>query len=132
MMHVLLVSSDLLATSRLVAAGREADAEVETLASIAGTPRAAAYDVVLLDLQSPGGDIAGRVTRVKALGGEGARVIAFGPHVWKAKLDEAVAAGADEAVSRGEVLGGLPLLLTRWSGRPPESPRPQDATRDRF
>jgi len=112
--HVLLVSSDLMATSRLAAAGRGAGAEVETLASIAGTPRSAAYDAVILDLQSLAGDPAGHVARGRELGGAGAKVIAFGPHVWKDRLDAAVAAGADDAVSRGEVMGGLPALLGRW------------------
>jgi DNA-binding response OmpR family regulator len=115
--HVLLVSSDLMATSRLAAAGREAGAEVETLASIAGTPRSAAYDAVLLDLQSLAGDPAGHISRGRALGGNGAKVIAFGPHVWKDRLDAAVAAGADHAVSRGEVMTGLPALLAGWCRR---------------
>jgi DNA-binding response OmpR family regulator len=113
---ILLVSSDLMATSRLASIGREAGADVETLATVAGTPRAAGYDVVLLDLQSLPGEPGGNVARGKALGGDGAKVIAFGPHVWKDRLDAAVAAGADDAVSRGEVMGGLPMLLARWCG----------------
>ncbi len=42
------------------------------------------------------------------------KLIAFGPHVHKQRLDDAVAAGVDEAVSRGELLGGFPALLRRW------------------
>jgi len=120
--HVLLVSSDLMATSRLAAAGREAGAEVDTLAAIAGTPRSATYDVVLLDLQSLAGDPAASVARGKVLGGDGAKVVAFGPHVRKERLDAAMIAGADDAVSRGEVMGGIAALLARWCGGPPEGP----------
>jgi hypothetical protein len=42
--------------------------------------------------------------------------VAFGPHVHRQRLDDAVAAGADEAVSRGELLGSFPALVRRWMG----------------
>ena len=48
------------------------------------------------------------------------RLIAFGPHVHKQRLDDAVAAGVDEAVSRGELFGGFPALLRRWLSPSPE------------
>jgi hypothetical protein len=44
------------------------------------------------------------------------RVVAFGPHVAGDRLRAAVAAGCDEAVSRGELLGGFASLLRRWLG----------------
>jgi hypothetical protein len=103
------------------------------------------YDVVLLDLQAHGDDPAVLVARVQALiaglagenppqpagaqvgqaePGEAARddaaatprLVAFGPHVHRQRLDDACAAGADEAISRGELLGSLPALVRRWSG----------------
>jgi len=46
----------------------------------------------------------------------GPRLVAFGPHVHRQRLDDACAAGADEAISRGELLGSLPALVRRWSG----------------
>jgi hypothetical protein len=49
--------------------------------------------------------------------GQGGAVIAFGPHVWKERLEAAVAAGADAAASRGEVLEGLAGLLDRTCPR---------------
>ncbi|MEI6504378.1 MAG: hypothetical protein WCO90_00675 [Planctomycetota bacterium] len=116
--RILLISSDLMSTSRLVGIGHAAGAAVETLASPAGTPQGAACDVVLLDLQSLAGEIAAHITRARELGGTSAKVVAYGPHVWKDRLDAAVAAGADDAVSRGEVMGGLPALLARWCGGP--------------
>ena len=42
------------------------------------------------------------------------KLIAFGPHVQKERLAESVAAGADAAVSRGELLGGFQGLVRRW------------------
>jgi hypothetical protein len=41
--------------------------------------------------------------------------VAFGPHVWKERLEAAVAAGADAAATRGEVMEGLAALLDRVS-----------------
>lgn len=115
--RVLLISSDLMSTSRLVGIGHAAGADVETLGSPAGMPQGGKFDVVLLDLQSLAGDVAAHVTRARQLGGPAARVVAYGPHVWKDRLDAAVTAGCDEAASRGEVMGGLPALLARWCGR---------------
>jgi hypothetical protein len=36
--------------------------------------------------------------------------------VAKQRLEDARAAGADEAISRGELLGGFPALVNRWCG----------------
>jgi len=109
--RILLVSSDLMASSRLAGVARGLG---DTLDVRATTPAATddAYDVVLLDIQScpdPAAAIAGG----RACAGQGGRVIAFGPHVWKERLDAAVAAGADAAATRGEVMEGLAALLTR-------------------
>jgi hypothetical protein len=46
--------------------------------------------------------------------GKAARLVAFGPHVAKERLDQAKAAGADAVVSRGEMLGGFPAIVKRW------------------
>jgi DNA-binding NarL/FixJ family response regulator len=115
--RMLLVSSDLMAASRLAGIARGTGAEVETLANPAGTPRGTAFDVVLLDLQSLAGDIAAHVARSRELGGATIQVVAFGPHVWKERLEAAVAAGADLAVSRGTVMDDLAGLLARVASR---------------
>lgn len=114
--RILVITADLMATSRMAGMGGATGATIEILGSTAGTPQGASYDVVLLDLQSLAGDVAPAVTRAREFGGPTARVVAYGPHVWKDKLDAAVAAGADEAVSRGEIMGGLATLLARWCG----------------
>jgi len=113
--QVLLISSDLMASSRLAGVVRSVGAELETLAGAAGVPRAGAFDIVLLDLQSLAADPASLVARARELGGPAAKVVAFGPHVWQDRLDAAVAAGADEAVSRGAMMGDVAAVIRRWT-----------------
>jgi hypothetical protein len=121
--RLLLVSPDLLATSRITGLARDAGARLETLRSLDGPPAGGPYDLVLLDLQALVGDPAVLVTQVRALlvgqtadSGREPRVVAFGPHVAKQRLDEAREAGADAAISRGELLGGFPAVLARYCG----------------
>jgi hypothetical protein len=118
---ILLVSPDLLATSRIAALARPLPARVETLRSLDDEPSAGPYDLVLLDLQGLPGDAAVIVARAAKLverqqgeAGRGAKIVAFGPHVHKDRLADAQAAGADAAVSRGELLGSFPGLVRRW------------------
>ncbi|MFM8380168.1 MAG: hypothetical protein ACKOB1_12685 [Planctomycetia bacterium] len=118
---ILLVSPDLLATSRIAALARPLPARVETLRSLDDEPAEGPFDLVLLDLQGLPGDAAVIVARVAKLverqqadGGRSAKIVAFGPHVHKDRLADAQAAGADVAVSRGELLGSFPGLVRRW------------------
>lgn len=121
--RILLVSPDLLSTSRIAGLAHEAAARLETLRSLDGPLPGGPYDLVLVDLQALTGDPAVIVTRVRALldaqpsaPGRESRVVAFGPHVAKQRLDQARAAGADAAISRGELLGGFPAILERFRG----------------
>jgi hypothetical protein len=121
--RVLLVSPDLLSTSRIAGLAREAGGRMETLRSLDDQLPGGPYDLVLLDLQAVPGDPAVLVTRVLAIlepqrtqTGKAARLVAFGPHVAKDRLDQAKAAGADASVSRGELLGGFPAIVKRWCG----------------
>jgi hypothetical protein len=99
---------------------------METLRSLDDEPRDGPFDLVLLDLQSLPGDAAVIVARALKLverqvegTGRTAKLVAFGPHVHKERLADAVAAGADAAVSRGELLGSFPGLVRRWLGEDP-------------
>jgi CheY-like chemotaxis protein len=122
---ILLVSPDLMATSRIAGLCREAGASLETLRSLADAPHGGPYDVVLLDLQAVSEDPAVIVTRAQSLtgtrgaasAGPGPQIVAFGPHVARERLALARDAGADDVVSRGELLGGFPALVKRWLGR---------------
>ncbi|MEY3031634.1 MAG: hypothetical protein EBS83_04870 [Planctomycetia bacterium] len=126
-LQILLISPDLMSTSKLAGLTRQAEGLLETLRSLEDTPRGSHYDVVLLDVQAFADDPAVLVARVLGLldglpeKKPPARLIAFGPHVHKQRLDEAVAAGVDEAVSRGELFGGFPSLIRRWTELPAES-----------
>ena len=126
-LQILLISPDLMSTSKLAGLTRQAEGLLETLRSLEDTPRGSHYDVVLLDVQAFADDPAVLVARVLGLldglpeKKPPARLIAFGPHVHKQRLDEAVAAGVDEAVSRGELFGGFPSLIRRWTELPAEN-----------
>jgi CheY-like chemotaxis protein len=121
--RILLVSPDLLSTSRIAGLARDAAVRLETLRSVDGPLPSGTYDLVLLDLQALAGDPAVLVTRVRALlagqpseAGRQPCLVAFGPHVAKQRLDQARDAGADAAISRGELLGGFPAILKRFCG----------------
>ena len=122
--QILLVSPDLLSTSRIAGLAREAGGRLATLRNLDDPLPSGWYDLVLLDLQAMSGDPAVLVTKVIALLNPQresqperlARIVAFGPHVAKDRLDQAKAAGADASVSRGELLGGFPAIVKRWYG----------------
>jgi hypothetical protein len=119
---ILLVSPDLMITSRVAALAQESGGTVETLRSPDVKPANTSYDLVLLDLQSVPGDAAVMVAKTHAIIAQfdrgpaagAVRLVAFGPHVAKQRLDDAKAAGADAVVSRGELLGSFPAILRRW------------------
>lgn len=120
-LKVLLVSPDLMATSRIAGLCREAGASLETIRSLGDSPHGGPHDVVLVDLQSLAEDPAVVVTRARMLvdagpaaDGPPAVIVAFGPHVARERLALARDAGADDVVSRGELLGGFAGLLKRW------------------
>ncbi|MFM7292300.1 MAG: hypothetical protein ACKO6B_13875 [Planctomycetia bacterium] len=117
---ILLVSPDLLSTSRIAGLARQSGGRLDTLRNLDDPLPGGPYDLVLLDLQTVSGDPAVLVTRVRAIvSGSAAKsppLVAFGPHVAKERLEQALAAGTDAAVSRGELLGSFPALITRWCG----------------
>lgn len=117
-LRILLASPDLMAGSQLASLARAAEGSLETLRSLDATPAGGPYDLLLLDLQGIGGDPAVTVPRFRQLAGVAADqrppLVAFGPHVAKQRLADARAAGADDAVSRGELLGGFAALVRRW------------------
>ena len=121
--QILLVSPDLMSTSRIAGMDRSAIARVETLRSLDDVPKNGPFALALIDLQALAGDAAVIVSRVRAIletlpaqADAPFRLVAFGPHVHKQRLEDATAAGADAAVSRGELLGGFAGLINRWAG----------------
>lgn len=129
-LRIVLVSPDLMATSRIAGLCREVGATLETLRGLADTPHGGPPDLVLVDLQALSEDPAVIVTRARAMvaergpagSGRVPAVVAFGPHVAKDRLALARDAGADDVVSRGELLGGFAGLIRRWRGGEARSP----------
>lgn len=114
---ILLVSPDLMVTSRLAGLARELPARIETLRSL-DAPRTdrAACRLAIVDLGGLQGDPAVVIAKVRAIVGPSSDTVvaAFGPHVARERLDNARLAGADHVVSRGELLGGFAALVRRW------------------
>lgn len=122
-MRILLASPDLMVASRLAGLAAQQGAALETVRSLDVTPPGTGYHVVILDLQGLPGDAAALVARARErLAGHGTAaaagpaVIAFGPHVAEDRLAAARAAGADDVVSRGELLGAFAAVLARRIG----------------
>lgn len=120
--RILLISPDLMAASRLDGLVRDCGGRLATVRSLEAALPEGSHDLLLLDLQA-GGDPAALVAACRGLvqaqragAGPAARVVAFGPHVAKDRLEQATAAGADAAVSRGELLGDFRSLVSRWCG----------------
>jgi len=115
LLNVLLVSPDLMVTSRLAGLGRDVPARIETLRSLDGAsagPRNCR--LAIIDLGAIDGDPAVIIAKVRSVVGADVVVAAFGPHVARQRLDDARAAGADHVVSRGELLGAFASLVRRW------------------
>jgi CheY-like chemotaxis protein len=112
--RVLVCCGDLFFGGQLLAVLRQAGCEpvqefapqkmVERLRTGGG----AAWAGVVIDLETPGVDIADLVVAIRPQGD--LRVVAFGPHVHAARLEAARAAGCDAVLSRGQV-SSQPALL---------------------
>lgn len=111
--RILLVSPDLMVGSRLAGMARACGAAFEQRHGPDAS--AAGFDLVILDLQGLREAAAAAVGRLRQAPGEERppKLVAFGPHVATALLDEARAAGADAVVSRGEILGSFAAVLDR-------------------
>ena len=114
--RIILVATDLMLASRLVGLAQGCGATVEQRRDLPAT--AGTFDLAVVDLQGLDEAPATAVARLRAAGTaeHPVRVVAFGPHVATRLLDEARAAGADEVVSRGELLGNFPTIVRRWCG----------------
>lgn len=113
---LLLVSRDLMFASRIESAAARLGARCDTVddAAQAGTKLAdAKYSLMICDLTAPG-PVADLIAALPDAADEGRpRVIAFGPHVQTARLEEARAAGCDEVLTRGRFDATLDEILQR-------------------
>jgi CheY-like chemotaxis protein len=112
--RILLVAADLMVGSRVAGLAGACNATVEQrrAADATGGP----FDLAIVDVQALTEDAATVFARLRAdcPADRPLRIVAFGPHVATQLLDQARAAGADDVVSRGELLGGFAAIVRRW------------------
>jgi len=121
--RILLVSPDLMVGSRLAGMASARGTTVDTIMSLDAPLRSTGYAVAILDLQGLRGDAGDLVTRARErlathgpAEGAGPAIVAFGPHVAADLLAAARTAGADDVISRGELLGSFAAVLDRNGG----------------
>lgn len=89
-------------SSRLSGLARESGHQLEVVGTLeAALDKAPGADLVLVDLNQLGGDVAASIRRLRQASPT-ARLIAYGPHVAEATLQEARKAGCDEVWPRSQ------------------------------
>jgi hypothetical protein len=114
--RILLVAADLMVGSRIVGLARGCGATVEQRrdADATGGP----FDLAIVDVQGLREEPAAAFARLRACAPveRPLRIVAFGPHVATQLLEQAGTAGADEVVSRGELMGAFAAIIRRAGG----------------
>lgn len=117
-MRGLFVSNDLMFTSRIQSAAQAAGYSLSIVMSpatlgehLAGEP----VGLVIIDLNSPGNDVATIVSAVRAVAPQ-ARIVSYGPHVDHERLESAARAGCDQVYSRGQFMQEAARLLAETLG----------------
>jgi CheY-like chemotaxis protein len=113
----LLLSDDLIFTSRVLAEARALGLTVTPVRSVAALVDQAQRQSphgILLDLAFPGLDLDRLLDELRAPGAPLPRLIAYGPHVEAAMLRAARAAGCDPVLPRSKFVEALPTELACW------------------
>ena len=108
-MAVLVAVRDLLFRSRIQSAADRLGVALSPArrdAPVAESVVAAGGGLVLLDLQDPGA-----LDQIPAIRAAGGRVVAFAGHVQEELIARARAAGADEVLSRGQLVARIDAIL---------------------
>ncbi len=103
-MSILLLTSDLMVSSKVAAAGLRVSREIDTALSVEALVEKAAAKPptgVILDLGFPGLDLPPLIAQLRG-GPQPPAIIAFGPHVHAALLNTARDARCDQVLSRGD------------------------------
>ena len=114
-MSVLLLSDDLIFTSRVAGTARALGIDVrmgrsaEVLLNLARQKSAAC---AIIDLANPGLSLEELVAGLRAAGVQ--RIVGYGPHVDIAALKAARAAGCDPVLPRSKFIEELPRALSEW------------------
>lgn len=101
-MSVVLLTADLMCASQVSAAATRAGVTLTTAMNVAAMwDQLAGRTMLVIDLNVPDVNWPQLVPLVKQQA-PGIRVVAFGPHVQEALLQQAVAAGCDQVMARGQ------------------------------
>jgi CheY-like chemotaxis protein len=113
----LLLSDDLIFTSRIVGTARDRGLTIRAAGSVEGLEALARQEAprcVIVDLANPGLATTELVQRLRAACLSMPRVIAYGPHVDAAALRAAREAGCDPVLPRSKFVEQLPHALAEW------------------
>lgn len=113
----LLLSDDLIFTSRIAGAARDNGLMVKAAHSVdelVELARRAPPRAVIVDLANPGLDLSELLMALAAVCPVPPRVIAYGPHVEAAMLHAARAAGCDLVLPRSKFVEELPTRIGAW------------------
>jgi CheY-like chemotaxis protein len=113
---VLILTDDLIFSSRIAAVAREIGAGVKTARNVEGLTmltKSAKPSCVIVDLQIAGPDIANLVASMQALPAR-PRIVAYCSHVDAAGLDRATQAGCDIVLTRSKFVEALESELPKW------------------
>ncbi len=115
-MNVLLITADLMTSSKVSGTCAAVGVTLSTAADVASAERASSgtrFDLAILDLATRGLDVGAAVVRLRAIDCPPARIIAFGPHVHEQLLQAARDAGCDAVYARGEFYARLGTILAQ-------------------
>ncbi len=118
----LLLSDDLIFTSRIVGTAREHGLTIRAARSPAELEALACQEApscVIVDLANPGLDLPDLLRRLGEACTPRPRVMAYGAHVEVAALKAAREAGCDPVLPRSKFVEELPRRLPAWLGGPP-------------
>jgi hypothetical protein len=113
-MSIVLLSGDLMCSSRIAAVAGHLGMSCATAMSVAALDErlVPGTRLVVIDLSTP--EVAPNVLvpKIRTSLAARPRIVAFGPHVHGELLEEAETSGCDVVVSRGEFFARLPELLS--------------------
>jgi CheY-like chemotaxis protein len=115
-MSAILLSDDLMFTSRVTGTGRDLGLTIAPARSatvLLDIARRQPPTCVIVDLANAGLDIAALIAGLNELP-QRPRVVAYGSHVDVASLQAAKAAGCDVVLPRSKFVEELPTALPRW------------------
>jgi CheY-like chemotaxis protein len=121
MSAALLLSDDLLDTSRIAGAGRDQGVTVWPARNLAGLTvlaRQEAPRLVFVDLANPGLSVGDLLAVLHTVCPEMPRVVAYGAHVDAAGLRAARDAGCDVVLPRSAFFEQFPSRLAEWLAPP--------------